>query len=156
MAGSLFSAAKQKEFIFELVVTQGDVTPYGSASFINYVRWYGIARDALLLWRNLGFNDSLKSTVETNVTFCNIQYKRETALQDEIIIKVNSSEIKQNEFTLLFTLIRKDNALLISLGKQKISFCNSKTGEIFNLPKPLVQNIIKPIELDEKSLLFKY
>jgi len=152
----VFTANKQKEFIYELVVTQGDITPYGSASFINYIRWYNITRDALLLWRNLGFNESLKNIVETEVSFCNIQYKREAMLQDEIIIKVNSSNIKDNEFTLLFTLIRKDNALLISLGKQKINFRNSKTGDIFILPKSLVSNVLKSIEVDEKSLLFKY
>ena len=151
-----FTAQKQKEFAFELVVTQGDITPYGSASFINYIRWYGIARDALLQWRNAGFNNLLKGIVETEVSFCNIQYKREAMLQDEIVIKVNSTEMKEKEFTLLFTLIRKDNALLISLGKQKISFCNSKSGEIFSLPQPLIDNVLKPIWVDEKSLLFKY
>lgn len=151
-----FTASKQKEFTYELVVTQGDITPYGSASFINYVRWYGIARDALLQWRNLGFDDSLKGNIETDVFFCGIQYKREAILQDEIIIKVNASDIKEKEFTLLFTLIRKDNALLISLGKQKISFCNSKTGEAINSSNLLIENTLKPIEVDEDKLLFKY
>jgi len=156
MASNGFTADKQKEFVYELVVTQGDITPYGSASFINYVRWYDIARDALLQWRNLGFDESLKSAIETEVSFCNIQYKREAMLQDEILIKVNASEIKENEFTLLFTLIRKDNALLISLGKQKINFRNYRTGALLILPEGLVKNILKPIAVDEKSLLFKY
>lgn len=156
MAPADFSAAKQKEFTYGLVVTQGDITPYGSASFVNYIRWYNIARDALLQWRALGFDESLKNSVETEVSFCNIHYKREAILQDEIIIKVNSSEIKDNEFTLLFTLIEKDNALLISLGKQKIKFRNFKSGEILALPQSLVKDILKPIEVDEKNLLFKY
>ena len=152
----LFTATKQKEAQVELVVTQGDITPYGSASFINYVRWYGIARDALLQWRDLGFDDSLKRLVELEVPFCNIQYKRPAMLQDEIIIKSNSSNISKDKFALLFTLIRKDNALLISLGKQEISFRNSKTGELFGLPAKLVENVLKPIEVDEKSMLFKF
>lgn len=156
MDTNIFTADKQKEFIFELVVTQGDITPYGSASFINHVRWYNIARDALLQWRNLGFDESLRNIIETEVSFCNIQYKRETILQDEILIKVNSSNIKDNEFTLLFTLIRKDNALLISIGKQKINFRNFKTGLLLNLPQHLVKNILRPIEVNEKTLLFKY
>ena len=54
-----FTAYRQKEFMFELIDT-GDITPYGCASFINYVRWFNIARDALLQWKNLGFDDSLK------------------------------------------------------------------------------------------------
>lgn len=156
MTEHIFTAAKQKESRFELVVTQGDITPYGSASFINYVRWYGIARDALLQWESLGFGNSLKNIIETEVSFCNIQYKREAMLQDEIIIKVNSTEIKDKEFTLLFTLIRKDNALLISLGKQKIGFRNFKTEELLNLPKDLIKNVLKPIEVDEDALMFKY
>lgn len=156
MTSSGFTADKQGEFIYELVVTQGDITPYGSASFINYVRWYNIARDALLQWRNLGFDEALKSVIETEASFCNIQYKREAMLQDEILIKVNACEIKEKEFTLLFTLIRKDNALLISLGKQKINFRNFKSGELVSLPEDLVKNILKPIEVEEKSLLFKY
>lgn len=156
MAPADFLATKQKEFIYELVVTQGDITPYGSASFINYVRWYNIARDALLQWRNLGFDESLRNIVETEVSFCNIQYKREAMLQDEIIIKVNSSDIKNDEFTLIFTLIRKSDALLISLGKQKIKFRNFKTGDILNLPQSLVTDILKPLQVDEKTLLFKY
>jgi len=153
---SSFTATKQKEFKFELVVTQGDVTPYGSASFINYVRWYGIARDALLQWRDLGFDDSLKSYVEIEVSFCNIQYKRPAMLQDEIIIKANSSNITKNSFTLLFTLIKSDDAVLISLGKQEISFRNSKTGKIIGLPESLVEDILRPIEVEEKSMLFNF
>lgn len=156
MNSDVFAAFKQKEFIYELVVTQGDITPYGSASFINYIRWYDIARDALLQWRTLGFDKSLKTVIETEVSFCNIQYKRETMLQDEIIIKVNSSTIGDKEFTLLLTLIRKDNALIISLGKQIIKFRNFKTGVVLPLPAGLIKNILKPIEVDEKSLLFKY
>lgn len=153
---SSFAAARQKEAKVELVVTQGDITPYGSASFINYVRWYGIARDALLQWRDLGFDDSLKSLVEIEVSFCNVQYKRQAMLQDEIIIKANSANIKKNGFTLLFTLIKKDDALLISLGKQEIHLRNSKTGEILNLPQNLAENVLKPIEVDEKSMLFSF
>ena len=137
-----FTATRQKEFKFELVVTQGDVTPYGSASFINYVRWYGIARDAWLQWQDLGFDNSLKSFIEIEVSFCNIQYKRPAMLQEVIIIKVNASNIKKNSFTLLFTLIRRDDALLTSLGKQEISFRNSKTEEILELPNSLVENIL--------------
>ncbi len=152
----IFTAAKQREFVFELIVTQGDTTPYGSASFINYIRWYNIARDALLVWKNLGFDDSLKPLIETEVSFCDVQYKREAVLQDEIVIKVNAADIKEKEFNLLFTLIRKDNALLISLGKQKICFRNSKTGAVVNLPENLVKSILTPIAVDEKSLLFKY
>jgi len=153
---SSFTATKQLESTVELVVSQGDITPYGSASFINYVRWYGIARDALLQWRDLGFDDSLKSFVEIEVSFCNIQYKRPAMLQDEIIIKINSSDINQNSFTLLFTLIKKDDAVLISLGKQKISFRNSKTSGIFDLPDFFVVNVLKPIEVDEKLMLFNF
>ncbi len=152
----LFTANRQREAKVELVVTQGDITPYGSASFINYVRWYGIARDALLQWRDLGFEDSLKSLVEIEVSFCNIQYKRPAMLREEIIVKTNSANIANNSFTLLLTLIGKDDAVLISLGKQEIQFRNSKTGEIFDLPESLVQNILKPIEVEEKSMLFNF
>ncbi|MFW9930525.1 MAG: acyl-CoA thioesterase [Candidatus Thorarchaeota archaeon] len=151
-----FTAAKQKEAQVDLVVTQGDITPYGSASFINYVRWYGIARDALLQWRDLGFEDSLKSYIEIEVSFCNIQYKRPAMLQDEIIIKSNCSDITDKNFTLLFTLIKKDDAALIGLGKQKINFRNSKTGDIFDLPESFIKNVLKPIEVDEKSMLFNF
>ncbi|MCX5715491.1 MAG: acyl-CoA thioesterase [Candidatus Omnitrophica bacterium] len=156
MTDAAFTATKQKEFIFELVVSEGDITPYGSASFVNYVRWYNIARDALLQWRNLGFEDTMKHIIQTEVSFCNIQYKREAMLQDEIIIKINSSEITDRTFNLLFTIIRKDNALLISLGKQKISFRNLKTNEIINLKHSFIKNVLRSIEVDEKTLLFKY
>ena len=151
-----FTATKQREFQVKLVVTQGDITPYGSASFINYIRWYGIARDALLQWRDLGFEDSLKSNVEIEVSFCNVQYKRPAMLQDEIIIKTNSSNITKSSFTFLFTLIKSDDAVLISLGKQEISFRNSKTRETFDLPLTFVENVLKPIEVDEKSMLFNF
>ena len=151
-----FTASHQRESIVELVVTQGDITPYGSASFINYVRWYGIARDALLQWKNLGFEESLKGFIEIEVSFCNIQYKRQAMLQDEIIIKANAANIRETSFTLLFTLIKKNDALLISLGKQEISFRHSKTGELLKLPDTLVRDVLTPIEVDEQSMLFKF
>lgn len=151
-----YTAQKQKEFKIETVVTQGDITPYGSASFIHFVRWYGVARDALLQWRALGFDDSLKSHVEIDVLFCNIQYKRQAMLQDEIIIKVNSANITEDGFTLLFTLIKKDDALIVSLGKQEINLRHSKTGEILKLSEALVENVLKNIEVDEKSMIFNF
>lgn len=151
-----FTASRQRESTVELVVTQGDITPYGSASFIHYVRWYGIARDALLQWRDLGFDETLRSHIEIEVSFCNIQYKRQAMLQDEIIIKTNSSHITKDNFTLLFTLIRKDDAALISLGKQEINFRNSRTGEVLDIPKPLVDRVLKPIEVDERDMLFNF
>jgi acyl-CoA thioesterase FadM len=151
-----FTATTQNEFRVELVVTQGDITPYGSASFINYIRWYGIARDALLQWRDLGLDDSLKGFVEIEVPFCNVQYKRQAMLQDEIIIKTNSANVTKTGFTLLFTLIKKDDALLISLGKQEIRLRNSKTGEIIDLPQTLIKNVLKSLEVDEQSMLFKF
>lgn len=153
---SIFTAYRQKEAMIELVVTQGDITPYGSASFINYIRWYGIARDALLQWRNLGFDDSLKGSVEIEVAFCNVQYKQQAMLQDEILIKTNCASITNKNFTLLFTLIKKDNASLISLGKQEIRFRDSNTGELLDMPDSLVKGVLKPIEVDENSMLFKF
>jgi len=151
-----FTALKQKEAQVELVVTQGDMTPYGSASFINYIRWYGIARDALLQWRSLGFDSSLKGIVEIEVSFCNVQYKQQAMLQDEIIVKTNSAKITSTSFTLLFTLIKKDDASLISLGKQKIKFRNSKNGEFLDVPRSLLIDVLKPIEVDENTMLFKF
>ena len=151
-----FTASHQKESVVELVVTQGDITPYGSASFINYVRWYGIARDALLQWKNLGFDESLKGLVEIEASYCNIQYKRQAMLQDEIIIKTNAANIKGSGFSLLFTLLKKDDASLISLGKQDISFRHSKTGELLKVSDILVKGLLAPIEVDEKSMLFKF
>lgn len=156
MDSGRFTADRQREFTFYLVVSQEDITPYGSASFTNYFRWYSIARDALLQWRLLGFDESFRSYIETEVLSCNIQFKREAMLQDEIVVKVNTSDIKEKEFTLLFTLIRKDNALLISLGKQRIRFFNTKTNEPLQLPITLVQNILEPLELDQRNLIFKY
>jgi len=151
-----FTARKQKEFSLESVVTQGDITPYGSASFIHYVRWYGTARDALLQWRDLGFAEKLKGHVEIETVYTNIQYKRQAMLQEEIIIKVNSANIMENKFTLLYTLIRKDDALLISLGKQDIRFKNSKTGELYPLSSKLIKNILKPLEVSEENMIYKF
>lgn len=153
---TIFTAAKQKEFKVELVVTQGDITPYGSASFINYIRWYGIARDALLQWRSLGLDDALKSFVEIDVPFCNVQYKRQAMLQDEIIVKANSANITEKSFSLLFILIKKSDALLISLGKQEIRLRNSQTGEILALPDKLIKDVLQPINVDESAMVFKF
>lgn len=146
----------QREFIHTIVARQEDITPYVRVSFINYVRWYNTARDELLHWQNLGVDDSLRNAIEIQALFCNIQYKREVMLYDEIIIKINSADIKDKEFTLLFTLIKKDGASLISLGKQKISLINFLTGEVLKLSQFLVQNILKPIELQDKSIIDKY
>lgn len=153
---SKFTAARQKEFIIGSVVTQGDITPYGSASFINYIRWFGIARDALLQWRNLGFEESLKGLIEIEVPFCNVQYKQQAMLQDEIIVKTNSSNITDKNFTLLFTILKKEDAALISYGKQEIGLRHSKTGDLLDLPDYFVKNTLKPIRVEEESMLFKF
>ena len=65
-----------------------------------------------------------------------------------------ASMVKIQSF--LFTLIKSDDAVLISLGKQDISFRNSKTREIFDLPLTFVENVLKPIEVDEKLMLFNF
>ena len=60
-----------------------------------------MAREALLQWQDLGFDNSLKRFIEIEVSFCNIQYKRPAMLQEVIIIKVNASDIKKNSFNIL-------------------------------------------------------
>lgn len=147
---------KPREFSYTIVARQEDITPYVRVSFINYVRWYNTARDELLHWENLGFDNSLRNVIEIHASSCRIQYKREVMLYDEIVIKINSAQITDKEFTLLFTLFKKDESGLVSLGSQRIRLIDTKSTEAIELPQSLVRDILMPIEITEKSQLAKY
>ncbi|MDH5744866.1 MAG: hypothetical protein OEZ52_15085, partial [Candidatus Aminicenantes bacterium] len=62
---------------------------------------------------------------------------------DEILIKVNTSNIKKTSLDLIFTYTNKKTNQLVAEGRQKLAFADS-TGKLIPIPE----------EIREKALCF--
>ncbi len=84
-----------------------------------------------------------------------MQFKHQTVAGDNIIINVNSSEINASQFSLLFTFLIEGSAKLVGLGRQTYKFVSSHAQKPIPLPTR-IRDLLIPIEVDEKNLLYAY
>lgn len=147
-----YFAYSQKAFVYKYVVMLSDADQFKHMSFANYLKLMFLATDALCL---SCLNPDFLRKNRLRLITSKMQFKKQTAPGDNILVKVNSSEIQNVCFSLLYTFVIEGSAELVALGKQvyEISFLNNKpTNE---LPTTF-QNILMPIQTNEEHLLYKY
>lgn len=125
-----------KDFIFETTVYLGDANIYGTAYFAKYFEWQGKAREAFFIKLIPDFSEFGKEvkliTIEAQTS-----YKKEAALFDDIIIKLNIANIRITTFELIFTYTSKKTGLVAATGKQKIGFTDMN-DKVIPIPKELI------------------
>ncbi len=126
----------KKIFAFKKVVYIGDTNLEGNVYFAKYFDWQGMAREEL--WRKSYPLDFLKEKIVLITVEAHISYKHPLFLYDEVLIFVNTSNVRKTTFDLIFSYINKNNGLIIAEGKQTIGFSDF-TGKFLPVPEPVAK-----------------
>lgn len=147
-----YFAYSQKEFVYKYIVMLSDVDQFQHMSFANYLRLMFLATDALLL--NCS-NPQFLSQYRLVLDKSRMQFKRQTVAGDQILIKVNASNMDEGQYALLFTFVFEGSGELVALGRQVYEASDLRGRKLRNVPKD-VEGLLMPIKVDENYLLYKY
>lgn len=147
-----YFAYSQKAFVYKYVVMLSDTDQFKHMSFANYLKLMFLAADALFV---SCFDTEFLSKNRLRMLNSRMQFKHQTVAGNNIVINVNSSGINATQFSLLFTFLIEGSADLVGLGRQTYEFFNERAQESVDLPMR-IRDLLIPIEVDEKNLLFTY
>lgn len=148
-----YFAYSQKAFVYKYIVMLCDSDQFKHMSFANYLKLMFLATDALFV---SCFNEAFLSNNRLRMLTSKMQFKRQTVAGDNILIKVNSTGNDGVRFTLLFTFVIEATGELVALGKQTYLMEPLNNADAMDALTPEFLNIIAPISVDEKHLLYKY
>lgn len=148
-------SAPPREFTYEFTVLLSDCDVFGHAGYAKYLRWQSSAIDTLFLTdpRAKAF---LVKRARVKSYYIGMHYRHGTVYGDQVLTKLNTSQIEPTGCTLLFTFVLKGEGTVVGLGKQKIHFVDSQTGTLVRVPAEILEGLLKPIEVEEKSLPYRY
>lgn len=147
-----YFAYSEQSFIYKYIVMLSDIDQFKHMSFANYLRLMFLSTDALILSSiELDFFPRTRVKLLTS----RMQFKRQTAAGDHILVKINASEIGDTGFTLIYTFVIEGSAELVALGRQTYELVNASTGMPETLPEA-VKKMLMPIKVDERHLLYRY
>lgn len=130
-------------FLFEteLVVRVSDLN-YGA--HLGHDSVLTLMQEArVLFYRQLGFKDEISFDGEVGQIIADvaIQYKSESFLGDQLIIRIAVDEITRVGFDLLYLIINKANAKEVALGKTGIVCFNYNTRKVAPIPASLKSSL---------------
>lgn len=147
-----YFAYSQKEFVYKYVVTLTDTDQFQHMSFANYLRLMFLATDALL---QPALTREFLSKTRLRLIHSRFQFKRQSAPQDGLLVKINASGIGGNQFSLLYTFVIEETADLVGLGRQAFELRKLNGNSEEPLPET-IEKLLSPIRVEEEYLLYKY
>lgn len=142
----------QQAFIYKYVVMLTDTDQFKHMSFANYLKLMFLATDALLA---PVLDPDFLLAYRLKLKTLRMQFKRQTAPGDVILVKVNTTEINPSNFSLLYTFLVDGSAELVGLGRKTYEILGLKTNVAEATPEQ-VKNILLPIKVEESNLVYKY
>lgn len=147
-----YFAYSQKAFLYKYVVMLSDTDQFKHMSFANYLKLMFLATDALF---HSVFDKTFLSEKRVKLVNSRMQFKRQTVSGDNMLVKVNTSEVKGSRFTLLYTFMIEGTAELVGLGRQAFQLLNLNTQADEEVPST-IRTLLEPIRVNEEHLLYKY
>jgi len=147
-----YFARTQREFVYKYVVLLSDTDQFKHMSFANYLKLMFLATDALFVCCQ---EEAFLAEYQLKLLKSKMQFRRQTVAGDQTLIKINSADILEDSFTLLYTFIIEGSGDLVGLGKQSFKLVQAVSGAGAGLPDKML-DLLKPIMVDESNLLYKY
>ena len=147
-----YFAYSQKAFVYKYVVMLSDTDQFKHMSFANYLKLMFLATDALFV---SCFDHEFLSANRLKFINSKMQFKRQTVAGDNILIKVNASEINSSTFSLLYTFVIEGSGDLVGLGRQTYELLRQESQTSTELPNR-IRDLLVPIAVEETNLLYKY
>lgn len=147
-----YFAYSQKEFVYKYVVMLSDTDQFRHMSFANYLKLMFLATDALFLDQcdAIFLSQSRLALVDSRM-----QFKRQTVVGDHILIKVNSTNVTTDKFTLLYTFVIEASGELVALGRQTYHVMGAADQSAKEIPRKF-RNCLDPIQVEENFLVYTY
>ncbi len=147
-----YFAYSQREFVYKYVVMLSDTDQFQHMSFANYLRLMFLATDALFLNH---CDPEFLSQHRLALVESRMQFKKQTLAGDQILIKLNSANVIEDQLALLYTFVIENSGELVSLGRQVYKIRSTRKDTSLALPEDLRQ-LVKTIEVNEEHLIYKY
>jgi len=147
-----YFAYSQKSFVYKYVVMLSDTDQFKHMSFANYLRLMFLATDALLI---SCLDQEFLCESRLRLLNSRMQFKRQCVSGDHILIKVNSSQIADSDFTLLYTFVIEGTGELVALGRQTYQIQKVNQEKPIFIPKNM-KDLLEPISVAEEYLVYKY
>lgn len=147
-----YFAYSQKAFVYKYVVMLSDTDQFKHMSFANYLKLMFLASDALFV---SCLNPEFLSQKRLKFLDSRMQFKKQTTVGENMLIKVNASGIDSSRFSLLHTFVIEGTGELVGLGKQNYELVNLDNAAPSLLPD-FMRSVLEPIQVDEKYLVYKY
>jgi len=147
-----YFAYSQREFIYKYVVMFSDTDQFQHMSFANYLKLMFLSTDALLV---SSCDSAFLDKYRVRLVDSSMQFKHQCVVGDNVLIKVNSTEIQESGFTLLYTFIIENTGRLVGLGRQSYMMLECKGMNSVRIPDQ-VARLLDPIKVDKDNLLYKY
>lgn len=147
-----YFAYSQKAFVYKYVVMLSDTDQFQHMSFANYLKLMFLATDALFV---SCLNGQFLTQNRLKLITSRFQFKRQTQAGNNILIKINSSEMDGSKFSLLYTFIIEGTAELVGLGRQTYELIRLDTQVPEGISESM-EALLEPISVDERHLLYKY
>lgn len=147
-----YFAYSQKAFVYKYIVMLSDTDQFEHMSFANYLKLMFLAADALFV---SCYDPSFLSASRLKLENARMQFKKQTVAGENMLIKVNSSQIATSSFSLLFTFVIEGSGELVGLGRQAYKIVSRQYEETQNLSNN-IRSLLGPIQVEEENLLYNY
>jgi len=138
-----------REFLFRKTVYLTDTNATGNTYFANYFDWQGMVREEFVRFIMPDCQAFFESGIKLITLEASMKYYYESALFDDLLIKMRLGELKKTNVELLFQFFNQKTGKLLSEGKQRIAFATA-AGRYIPVPAELLlaaKNKIKDLPI---------
>ena len=151
-------SSQKKAFIFEHTVYFNETNAVGGvAYFSNFVKWQGIAREEYFIRTVPSWKEIMQLIASGQLNMITVEehshFIQHAFFGDKIIIRLQTTNIKQYSFDMVFIMLNAKNEQIIYEGFQRLAFDNFN-GKFVPIPPAMLESV-KRYEMspDEINLL---
>ena len=118
----------------------------GVVYYANYAKWQGMAREDYFIKTVPEWKVIMQEVAKGNVNMITVEehshFIRHAFFGDEIVIKLQTGDIKKYSFNMTFSIIKADVDEPIYTGWQKLAFDDFK-GNFIPIPEPMLRSVLE-------------
>ncbi len=138
--------SKEGKHCVKFDITLGDTNAMGGVVyFSNFVRWQGVVRE-LIMKQKCDFRKIMSQPLQMITHSCSVRFSDHLYFGDVVRIEVQTKQVLPTSFIMLFNYFNDGTNALVAIGEQKITFSDSKTGQLCRIPEEIYK-LAKEVEI---------
>jgi len=117
----------------------------GVVYFSNFVKWQGMAREWILM-ENTDYKKIMSQPIEMATHSCSVLFHKHLYFGARVRIEIQTTKILPTSFVMQFRYFNDQTNDLVATGEQKITFMNTKSGELCRIPEEIM-GLAKAVEV---------